>query len=123
MISLDSPGFHDQILPALCTSYLMQLSERLRECDSLIEMDSIMRNEGPKIKKEHLQYLINRHFYQDLYNQLNQDKAALPVVDPTQAKKGWLNWSKEDMPGRIRPSDKRSLRQHREDERQRTFQK
>ncbi|XP_074640694.1 uncharacterized protein LOC141898601 isoform X2 [Tubulanus polymorphus] len=125
MIGLDSPGYHDELLPALTAVFLMLLSDKLKEASSLPFMHDILKHDGMALKKEHFQYLMNRHFYKDLYDVLTKDtKAALPVIDPTQARPpSWEHWSKEVIPPRIRPEDRKSLRQQREEERIREIER
>ncbi|XP_064613164.1 uncharacterized protein LOC135476947 [Liolophura sinensis] len=121
MIGLDTPGFSDELLSAVMATMFILLGERLRECTSTSGLESVLQTHGVKLIVPQFQYQIKHKHYSELYRMLEKDnKAAIPVLDPTQGQHPpWQHWFNDVIPPYTRPPERRRAREEREAERDR----
>ncbi|KAL5016898.1 hypothetical protein ScPMuIL_006487 [Solemya velum] len=87
-------------------------------------VEQVLRSESTKLTVSQLQYEVKRHWYRDLLSMLQQDqKAAMPVLDPTRAAHPpWRHWYNDVVPPYMTPQDRRKAREEREADRERVQQ-
>ncbi|XP_018413129.1 PREDICTED: uncharacterized protein LOC108787928 [Nanorana parkeri] len=113
ILGLDEPSYN--CLPALGLTFLLLLQSHLIRCSSPSEIEAALKMGGPALSIQEFQMVINKHFYQDLFNALNKgENSQIPVHDPTQATSHWNYISKVMTPLRTRPQDRRKAREERE---------
>ncbi|XP_022103716.1 uncharacterized protein LOC110986276 [Acanthaster planci] len=117
IIGLDVPDY--DIVPCMTVSVLMLQRKYLLQCESLPEMEFILKRNAVKLTKDELMYEIGHHFYQVLHHQLNSGQDGTPVLDPTQVAMPWEYWYYEMLPQRTKAEDRRRERNIRKDQRQR----
>ncbi|KAK6184233.1 hypothetical protein SNE40_002067 [Patella caerulea] len=124
IIGMDVPGFGTEWLAVAMATLLGLLQDKLKECNSPSELDSVITQESPKLTIPQFQYEVKRHHYRELYAMLTKDqKAAMPVLDPTQAAHPpWRHWYNDVIPPYTKPQDRRKAREEREAERERLLQ-
>ncbi|KAH3885194.1 uncharacterized protein LOC127839191 [Dreissena polymorpha] len=125
MIGLDTPGFNVEWLAIVTAIILGLLKDKFKECTTSVQLESMLKNEGPKLTIAQFQYEVKKHHYQDLWTMLQKDtKSAMPVLDPTQAMHpAWRHWFNDMIPPYTQPADRRTAREEREAERERLGQK
>lgn len=75
-------------------------------------------SEGPKVRVRDFQYLVNRHFYGELYLLLSRD--IVTMHDPRVAlRTRWSTWSSSALPHAVHPADREIDRVHHYEERER----
>ncbi|XP_073472993.1 uncharacterized protein [Aquarana catesbeiana] len=113
ILGLDEPSYN--CLPGFGLTFLLLLQSYLIGCSSHSEIEAALKANGPALSVQDFQMVINKHFYQDLFNALNLGgKSQIPVHDPTQAASQWNYTSKVTAPLRTRPQDRRKAREERE---------
>ncbi|XP_075054301.1 uncharacterized protein LOC142140470 [Mixophyes fleayi] len=113
ILGLDEPDYN--CLPAIGLTFLILLQGRLSGCSLQSDVEAALKTGGPTLSVQEFQMIINRHFYQDLFNSLNKGESSqFPVHDPTQASPQWSYVSKVTAPPRTRPQDRRKAREERE---------
>ncbi|KAL8614021.1 hypothetical protein ACOMHN_023256 [Nucella lapillus] len=124
VIGMDVPGFGTEWLAVVCATMLALLQDKLKEAKSPAAMENILRRESPLLAVPQFQYQVKRFHYRDLYSMLTADqKAAVPVLDPTQAiHPPWRHWYNDLIPPYTKPQDRRRAREEREAERERLQQ-
>ncbi|ESP02547.1 hypothetical protein LOTGIDRAFT_171946 [Lottia gigantea] len=124
IIGLDIPGFGTEWLAVVTATLLGLLQEYLKNCNDPTELENIIAEESPKLTIPQFQYEVKRHHYRDLLAMLTKDqKAAMPVLDPTQASHPpWRHWHNDVIPPFTKPQDRRTAREEREAERERLLQ-
>ncbi|XP_060558814.1 uncharacterized protein LOC132719086 [Ruditapes philippinarum] len=124
MIGLDSPGFNVELLAIITAIILGLLKDKFKECQTSVQLETMLRNEGPKLTIAQFQYEIKKNHYQELYAMLQKDfKSAMPVLDPTQAiHPPWRHWYNDLIPPYTQPHDRKTAREEREAERERLGQ-
>ncbi|PVD31188.1 hypothetical protein C0Q70_06600 [Pomacea canaliculata] len=124
IIGLDVPGFGSEWLAIIMATLLGLLQDKLKSSKSPAAMESVLRRECPLLTVPQFQYQVNRYHHRDLYNLLMSDqKAAIPVLDPTQAiHPPWRHWYNDLIPPYTKPHDRRRAREERELERERILQ-
>ncbi|CAH1801165.1 unnamed protein product [Owenia fusiformis] len=124
MIGLDVPGFNNEYLPAIMATFLMLLRDSLKPCTNASEVDEVLCKEGVKLQPSQFQYMINRHFYRDLFSYLSQNSVgSLPILDPTKSEVPAWNYTRRlDDFDRTKAQDRRRNREERDQERDRQRQ-
>ncbi|KAK7088108.1 uncharacterized protein [Littorina saxatilis] len=124
VIGLDAPGFSTEWLAVVCATMLGLMQDKLKEAKAPAAMENVIRRESPLLAVPQFQYEIKRHHYRNLYSLLTADqKAAMPVLDPTQAiHPPWRHWYNDLIPPYTKPQDRRRAREEREAERERVQQ-
>ncbi|KAK3083788.1 hypothetical protein FSP39_003216 [Pinctada imbricata] len=124
VIGQDTPGFPTEWLTIVTVTILGLVKEKLKEANSPAAMEKILKEEVPKLTIPQLQYEVKQHHYKELYSMLTRDsKAAVPVLDPTQAlHPPWRHWYNDVIPPYTKPQDRRKAREEREAERERFLQ-
>ncbi|KAK7499097.1 hypothetical protein BaRGS_00009644 [Batillaria attramentaria] len=124
IIGLDVPGFGTEWLAVVAATMLGLLQDKFKDAKSPAAMENILRRESPVLAIPQFQYQVKRLHYRDLYSMLTADqKAAMPVLDPTQAiHPPWRHWYNDLIPPYTKPQDRRRAREEREAERERILQ-
>ncbi|KAM9320334.1 uncharacterized protein PAF06_004844 [Gastrophryne carolinensis] len=111
ILGVDEPSYN--CLPALGVTFLLLLRGRISECRSHSNIEEALRSGGPTLSVQEFQMMINKHFYQDLYNALNKGETnQVPAHDA--ATSHWTYVSKLTTTSRTRPQDRRKAREERE---------
>ncbi|XP_021371343.1 uncharacterized protein LOC110461920 isoform X2 [Mizuhopecten yessoensis] len=121
MIGSNTPGFHTEWLANVTLVFLGLLREKLKDADSAAAMEKVLKTEGPRLMIPQFQYEVKTDHYKGLYSMLQQDqKAAMPVLDPTQSEHPpWRHWYNDVIPPYTKPQERRRAREEREAERER----
>ncbi|XP_053375032.1 uncharacterized protein LOC123533928 isoform X2 [Mercenaria mercenaria] len=124
MIGLDSPGYNVEWLAIVTAIILGLLKDKFKECQTSVQMEMMLKNEGPKLTIAQFQYEVKKNHYPELYAMLHKDfKSAMPVLDPTQAiHPPWRHWYNDLIPPYTQPHDRKTAREEREAERERRGQ-
>ncbi|CAG5120922.1 unnamed protein product [Candidula unifasciata] len=124
IIGLDVPGFSTEWLAVVIATLLGLEYEKLKECQSPLAMEAVLNRESPHLTVQQFQHQIKRYHYRDLFAMLTSDqKAAMPVLDPTQSlHPPWRHWHNDQVPPYTKPQDRRKAREEREAERERLQQ-
>ncbi|XP_060063760.1 uncharacterized protein LOC132544209 [Ylistrum balloti] len=121
MIGSNTPGFHTEWLTNVTLVFLGLLREKLKDASSAGEMEKTLKIEGPRLMIPQFQYEVKTDHFKTLYSMLQQDqKAAMPVLDPTQSQHPpWRHWYNDVIPPYTKPQERRRAREEREAERER----
>ncbi|XP_069136480.1 uncharacterized protein [Argopecten irradians] len=121
MIGSNTPGFHTEWLANVTLVFLGLLREKLKDSSSSAEMEKTLKIEGPRLMIPQFQYEVKTDHYKGLYSMLQHDqKAAMPVLDPTQSQHPpWRHWYNDVIPPYTKPQERRRAREEREAERER----
>ncbi|BFZ18747.1 hypothetical protein BsWGS_21786 [Bradybaena similaris] len=124
IIGLDVPGFGAEWLAVVIATLLGLEYEKLKECQSPLAMEAVLNKESPHLTVQQFQHQVKRYHYRDLFAMLTSDqKAAMPVLDPTQSlHPPWRHWYNDQVPPYTKPQDRRKAREEREAERERLLQ-
>ncbi|XP_078339182.1 uncharacterized protein LOC111132265 isoform X4 [Crassostrea virginica] len=124
IIGLDTPGFTTEWLAIVLVTILALTKDKIKEASSAAVLEKMLQTEGCKITVPQIQYEVKQHYYKDLFSMLTRDsKAAIPVLDPTQAQHPpWRHWYNDVIPPFTKPQDRRKAREEREAERERLAQ-
>ncbi|XP_041349951.1 LOW QUALITY PROTEIN: uncharacterized protein LOC121369143 [Gigantopelta aegis] len=124
VIGLDVAGFSNEWLAVITATIFGLLADKLQDAQSPSALENVLMKECPRLTVSQFQYEIKRHHYRDLYAMLTHDqKAAMPVLDPTQAENPpWRHWHNDLIPPYTKPQDRRKAREEREAERERLLQ-
>ncbi|XP_059163173.1 uncharacterized protein LOC131946430 [Physella acuta] len=124
IIGLDVPGFSAEWLSVAIATLLGLEHEKLKDCQSPLAMEAVLNRESPHLTVQQFQYQIKRYHYRELFAMLTADqKAAMPVLDPTQSiHPPWRHWYNDQIPPYTKPQDRRKAREEREAERERLLQ-
>ncbi|KAM5180775.1 uncharacterized protein ACMZJ9_001333 [Mantella aurantiaca] len=113
ILGLDEPSYN--CLTAIGVAFLLLLQSQLIGCSAPSDIEAALKTGGPALSVQDFQMVINKHFYQDLFNALNKGgESQFPVHDPTQVTSQWNYISKVTAPLRTRPQDRRKAREERE---------
>ncbi|XP_005096813.2 uncharacterized protein LOC101844992 [Aplysia californica] len=124
IIGLDVPAFSAEWLSVVVATMLGLEHEKLKDCQTPGAMESVLNKESPRLTVQQFQYQVKRYHYRDLFALLTSDqKAAMPVLDPTQSvHPPWRHWYNDQIPPYTQPQDRRKAREEREAERERLLQ-
>ncbi|GFS25981.1 hypothetical protein ElyMa_001702300 [Elysia marginata] len=124
VIGLDVPSFSTEWLAVVMATLIGLLHDKLKSCKNPQEMEEVLNRDSPSLTVHQFQYQVKRYHYRDLYTMLTSDqKAALPVLDPTQSvHPSWRHWYNDQIPPYTKPQDRRKAREEREAERERLLQ-
>ncbi|XP_069801030.1 uncharacterized protein [Dendropsophus ebraccatus] len=113
ILGLDEMDFN--CLPTFGLAFLILLKRPLNGANTPSEMPAVLRTAGTALSVQEFQAIINKHFYQDLFNSLTKGGSnQFPVHDPTQATPHWSYVTKATTYPRTRPQDRRKAREERE---------
>ncbi|XP_056415174.1 uncharacterized protein LOC130356971 [Hyla sarda] len=113
IMGLNEPEF--DCFPAYGLAFLILLKRHLSSSNTPTEMQAVLKTAGVSLSVQEFQTIINKHFYQDLFNSLNKGgNNEFPVHDPTQATPHWSYVTKVTTYPRTRPQDRRHAREERE---------
>ncbi|XP_061196252.1 uncharacterized protein LOC133204520 [Saccostrea echinata] len=124
IIGLDTPGFSTEWLAIVLVTILGLTKDKIKEATSPATLEKILKAESCKLTVPQIQYEVKQYYYKDLFSMLTRDsKAAIPVLDPTQAlHPPWRHWYNDVIPPFTKPQDRRKAREEREAERERLAQ-
>ncbi|GFO15113.1 hypothetical protein PoB_004161800, partial [Plakobranchus ocellatus] len=124
IIGQDVPGFSTEWLAVVMATLLGLLHDKLKNCKNPQDIETVLNTDSPYLTVQQFQYQVKRFHYRDLYTMLTADqKAALPVLDPTQSvHPSWRHWYNDQIPPYTKPQDRRKAREEREAERERLLQ-
>ncbi|XP_048751885.1 uncharacterized protein LOC125663636 isoform X2 [Ostrea edulis] len=124
IIGLDTPGFSTEWLAIVLVTILGLTKDKIKGATSPVMLEKILKDESCKLTVPQIQYEVKQYYYKDLYSMLTRDsKAAIPVLDPTQAlHPPWRHWYNDVIPPFTKPQDRRKAREEREAERERMAQ-
>ncbi|XP_067670758.1 uncharacterized protein [Haliotis asinina] len=124
VIGLDAAGFDTEWLSVVTATLLGLMADKLKEAKSSTSMANALIKECPRLTVAQLQYEVKKNHYKELYPMLTRNqKAAMPVLDPTQAEHPpWRHWYNDLVPPYTKPQDRRKAREEREAERERLLQ-
>ncbi|XP_077168238.1 uncharacterized protein LOC143824652 [Paroedura picta] len=113
ILGSEQPTFN--CLPAFGTVLVLLLRDQLLKCQTMAELELMLRDQGQTLSIQEFQDLIGKHFFDKLYKQLQRDSnQPFPIHDPTQAFPPWsYGDSQIAAPPRTRPEDRRRLREER----------
>lgn len=83
VISLDVPGYHDELIPIICAIILMLLRDQIMASKSLSEVSDCIKHQSTLIQTRQIQTIINKYFYKSLQKRLNSMASLGPIIDPT----------------------------------------
>ncbi|CAN2391498.1 hypothetical protein PRIEUP_LOCUS1538 [Pristimantis euphronides] len=113
ILGLDAPEFN--CLPTFGLTFLLLLRRHLNGSTTQSDMQALLKKAGTSLSVQEFQAIINKHFYQDLFDSLNRAGSnQFPVHDPTQATPHWSYLTKVTTYPRTKPQDRRQAREERE---------
>ena len=102
VISLDVPGYHDELIPIICAIILMLLRDqimgsksvtnlkyniliflKLKIFNKLSEVSDCIKHQSTLIQTRQIQTIINKYFYKSLQKKINSMASLGPIIDPT----------------------------------------
>lgn len=124
IIGLDTPGFTTEWLAIVLVTILALTKDKIKEATYPASLEKILKTESCRLTVPQFQYEVKQHYYKDLFSMITRDsKAAIPVLDPTQAQHPpWRHWYNDVIPPFTKPQDRRKAREEREAERERLAQ-
>ncbi|XP_071945456.1 uncharacterized protein [Antedon mediterranea] len=123
ILCLGSPK--SSLVHALTASILLTLSRELKECQSLQEMQEVLKSKSKQIKKEELMYKIQKYFLTELKKELTEDETSFQTFDPTHQStlEPFKTLNSASLPQTVNAQDRRLARQEREEARKRELEK